>query len=81
GHRGANGSRGTPRQFTKIGPKVTHGHVHSPSIIEGVYTCGVSGVLDMVYNKGPSSWAQTHCIQYSNGKRALITIINGKYCA
>lgn len=81
GHKGANGSRGTPRQFTKIGPKVTHGHTHSPSIIEGVYTTGVSGLLDMGYNKGPSSWAQTHCIQYTNGKRALITIINGKYCA
>jgi hypothetical protein len=81
GHRGANGSRGSPRQFTKIGPKVTHGHCHTPSIIEGVYTVGVSGELDMEYNKGPSSWAQTHCVQYENGKRSLLTIINGRYCA
>lgn len=79
GHRGPNGARGSVQAMTKIGPRVSMGHVHTPQILEGVYASGTSSLLDMGYNKGPSSWAHTHIIQYSNGKRALITLQNGRW--
>lgn len=76
GHLGANGSRGNPRQFIKMGPKVNTGHTHSAQIIDGIYTAGVSGKLDMGYNKGLSSWSHSHIITYPNGKRTIITMQN-----
>ena len=81
GHNGANGSRGNIRQFAKAGPKTTFGHTHSPAIFDGAYNTGTSTLMDMGYNKGLSSWAHSHCAQYLNGKRTLITLQNGKYRA
>ena len=79
GDRGPNGSRGSAKAFTKIGPKTVIGHSHSPRIEEGVYQVGVSARLDLEYVSGPSSWMHTHCIIYPDGKRTLIHIINGKW--
>jgi len=81
GDVGPNGSRGNPKQFSKIGPKTIVGHSHSPSIYEGCYTVGTSSKLNLEYRKGPSSWLHTHCIIYPNGSRTLINIINGKWRA
>lgn len=77
GHLGPNGSRGSPKNLRVLG-KANTGHTHSPSIIDGVYTTGVYGKLDMGYNKGPSSWAHAFTLQYANGKRALYIFRNGK---
>ncbi len=79
GDKGANGSRGSIRSFSKIGPKTIIGHSHSPKIVGGSYQVGTSSKLKLEYNSGPSSWLNTHCIVYANGKRALINIINGKW--
>lgn len=79
GHRGPNGSRGSVQGLTKIGPKVTMGHVHSCAIQDGVYASGTTSKLDLGYNSGPSSWSHTHVVQYANGKRALITIQGGRW--
>lgn len=73
GHRGSNGSRGSPAQFRKMNRKMNTGHTHSAGIIDGVYTGGVMGKLDMGYNIGPSSWSHSHIVVYPNGKRAIIT--------
>lgn len=81
GHRGPNGARGNPKAFRAIGRKVNTAHTHSAMIHEGVYVAGVTGKLDMGYNKGPSSWSHSHIIQYPNGKRAIITIKDGKWRA
>ncbi|XAI95939.1 hypothetical protein [Microcystis phage Mwe-JY26] len=81
GHLGANGSRGTPRQFTRMGPKANTGHTHSPSIIDGIYTAGTSSLLHMGYNKGLSSWSHSHVVTYPNGKRTIVTMKNGKWRA
>lgn len=81
GHSGPNGARGSPRGYTTMDAKVNTGHTHSAGIIDGVYTAGVSGKLDMGYNKGPSSWSHSHIITYPNGKRAIITVKNGKFHA
>lgn len=78
GDRGPNGSRGTTRNLSKIGVKVTKGHSHTAEIVDGCYSAGTS-TGTMEYAKGPSSWTNTHCLQYYNGKRTLITIVNGEW--
>lgn len=79
GDKGPNGSRGSIKSFAKIGPKTIIGHSHSPGINEGVYQVGLSARMNLEYVSGPSSWMQTHCIIYPDGKRTLINIINGKW--
>lgn len=81
GHRGPNGSRGTPTNLARMGHKMNRGHEHSAGIFEGVYTAGVSGKLDQGYNVGPSSWSHSHIITYPNGKRAIVTMWNNKWRA
>lgn len=71
GHLGANGARGNPKAYGKIGFKVFTGHTHSPSIYHGCYTVGVAGDLDMRYNRGLSGWMRAHGVIYPNGKRAF----------
>lgn len=77
GHLGPNGSRGSPRNLKVIGKAFT-AHTHSAGIVEGVYTVGVYGKLDMGYNKGPSSWSHTFGVTYQNGKRSLYTFNHGE---
>lgn len=77
GHLGPNGARGTPKNLRYAGKSNT-GHTHSAGIVEGVYTAGVFGNLDMGYNKGLSSWSHSFIITYPNGKRTICTIKNGK---
>lgn len=80
GDIGTGGSRGSIKQFSKIGPKCIIGHSHSPGIYEGAYQVGVSAKLNLEYVKGqPSSWLHTHCLVYPDGKRTLINVINGKW--
>lgn len=81
GHTGANGSRGSPKQFRSVARKVNTGHTHSAGIVDGVYTAGVHGSLDQGYNKGPSSWSHSHIVTYPNGKRTIITVKDGKWKA
>jgi hypothetical protein len=81
GHRGPNGSRGSARNLRTIGRKINLGHSHSAGIIDGAYVAGVSGLMDMGYNKGPSSWSHSHIITYQNGKRAIITMRGSKWRA
>ena len=80
GHNGINGSRGSVLQFSKIGPKVSSGHTHSPETHEGAMCAGVSAKLNQGYNVGPSSWYQTHILEYEDGARTHINVINGRWC-
>ena len=73
GHLGPNGARGNPKSYRQIGRRANIGHTHSAGILDGVWTAGVLGSLDMGYNKGPSSWSCSHILTYPNGKRAIIT--------
>jgi hypothetical protein len=79
GHYGANGSRGSAKSFSRIGVKSITGHVHTPAIEEGCYQVGTSTKLTRGYTHGPSSWLNTHCLIYPNGKRSLINIIDGRW--
>ena len=79
GHNGNNGARGGIQSYLKLGIKHNLGHVHGAAMREGVCYAGMSGELDQKYNKGGSSWNQSHIITYANGKRAIITIKDGKW--
>lgn len=79
GDVGQNGSRGSLLQFSRLAHKNIIGHSHSPGIAKGSWQTGTSSVLKMEYNKGPSSWLQTHVVIYPNGCRQMIHIINGKW--
>lgn len=79
GHLGPNGKRnpGLDSMATAYS-RVTHGHNHSGALWRGVVRVGTMSKLRLSYNKGPSSWTHSNCIQHYNGSRQLITIINGK---
>lgn len=79
GDRGPNGARGSRKNLRRIGVKSIVGHSHSPGIDEGCYQTGTSTRLRLEYNSGPSSWLNTHCVVYANGKRALLNIIEGEW--
>lgn len=81
GHNGANGSRGSVQGFIKQGMKMNTGHSHSISVRDGHWVAGVSGTLNMDYAVGASSWSNSHIVTYTNGKRAIITLRNGKWRA
>ena len=81
GHLGPNGAQGGAVAFAKMGRKANVGHTHQAGIHDGVYTAGTSSLLDLGYNRGPSSWSHSHILTYANGKRAILTIWNGKWRA
>jgi hypothetical protein len=79
GHVGPDGSRGSIKNLARLGPKTIIGHRHTPGIHEGCYQTGTSTPLKLEYCSGPSSWLNTHVAVYANGKRTLITIIDGEW--
>jgi len=81
GDEGPNGARGSALGLTRVAMRMNVGHAHSPGILDGVHTSGLSGLLDQSYNSGPSGWSHTHGLIYPNSKRTLVTLIDGKYRA
>lgn len=81
GDQGPNGARGTPLNLTKVATRMNTGHTHQASILDGVYTAGLCGLLDMDYNEGPSSWSHSQIITYPSGKRTIVTLLDGKWRA
>jgi hypothetical protein len=80
GHYGANGSRGNPSSLENINGKSTSAHSHSPQIFRDVFVTGCACKLQQDYNsKSASSWLHGGVVQYQNGNRQLIIIINGKW--
>jgi hypothetical protein len=79
GDKGANGSRGSLQAFTKLGCAGQWGHSHSAGIMDDQFQNGTNSKLRLGYNTGPSSWTHCNTIQYANGKRSLLFIINGKW--
>ena len=79
GHIGANGARNSLRTQEIGAKKSVIGHSHSPHIFHKVWQVGTSTMLKLEYNKGFSSWMNTHCIIYKDGTRQLLNMINGKW--
>lgn len=77
GHRGGNGSKGSPRQLSDyLGPCFC-GHTHSATIFEDYWCVGTNSMFDMLYNQGPSSWIQANGVVYETGTRQMIIGIPG----
>jgi len=81
GDLGVNGSKGGPLQFTRMGRKANTNHTHTDGINDGVYTAGDLGKQDKGYNRGPNSHSQSNVVTYANGKRAIYTMWDGRWCA
>lgn len=82
GDQGVNGARGSPMNLARVATRMNTGHTHSPSILDGVYTAGLCGLMDQGYNnEALSSWSHTQIVVYPNGKRSLVTIIDGRWRA
>jgi hypothetical protein len=79
GDLGPNGTKGDARSLSHMGRKLTMADKHTAEIHDGVYVAGTSSRLDMGYNHGPSSWSHSHVVLYRNGKRAIITMRDGRW--
>lgn len=78
GDRGPNGSRGSIKNLRRVATKSVIGHSHSPGEDEGCVQVGTSTRLRLEYNAGASSWLNTHCDLNADGKRQLVTIVDGR---
>lgn len=77
--KGPNGARGSLKNMRRIAVKTIGGHSHSPGEDEGATQVGTSTKLVRDYSMGaPSSWLNTHCDLNADGKRQLVTIIDGE---
>ena len=75
GDLGMNGAKSSLNSLEKVyGASIT-GHTHSAAIQRSIFRVGTLSQLDLVYNRGPSSWTQTCCLLYGNGQKQLINYI------
>lgn len=79
GDLGANGAKASLPSLEKAYGACVVGHTHSAAIFRGVYRVGTSTRMSLDYNRGPSSWTNSHCLIYNNGSRQLIHFIDGKW--
>lgn len=78
GDAGSNGSRGNLIQFRNLNTKIIVGHYHTPSRKDGAISVGTSTKLRLGYNRGASSWMQSHVIIHNDGRAQHITFIRDK---
>lgn len=74
GHDGANGSKGSPKQFSRLNLRAITAHTHTPELFANGMVVGTSTHLKSSYGFGPSAWLNAHGIVYQSGKYALIAI-------
>lgn len=81
GDLGPNGARGSVLNIARTGEKANIGHSHSAAIAHGAYQAGTFSLLDLGYNRGPSSWSHSAILTLPNGKRQIITLRGGRWRA
>ena len=81
GDLGPNGARGSAANIARTGEKANIGHSHSAAIAHGAYQAGTFSLLDLGYNRGPSSWSHSAILTLPNGKRQIITLRDGRWRA
>lgn len=79
GHLGSNGTKGNIESFRRMSTKMIIAHSHTPSKIDKVVCVGTSSALRESYNKGASSWLQSHAIIHKNGTVQHIIFVDGEY--
>jgi hypothetical protein len=67
GHCGSGGARGSARTFKGYQMPIITGHTHAPQRNGAQLTVGVTGSLEMGYNKGGSAWDRANALILSNG--------------
>lgn len=72
GHVGTGGARGSAVSFKKMRIKTVTGHTHSPFEDHNTVVVGVTGSMEMGYNKGGTTWDRANAIVYPNGTHQLI---------
>ena len=72
GHHGSGGARGSARTFKNYQMPMITGHTHSPLRDGNLLTVGVTGSLEMGYNKGGSAWDRANAFLLSNGTAVLV---------
>lgn len=80
GDDGPNGARGSRKNLRRIAVKTIIGHSHSPGEDEGCVQTGTSTKLLAEYTGPVGSWLNTHCDLNADGKRQLVTMIDGEFC-
>ena len=78
GDRGANGARGSPWMFAKVGRRANTGHTHSAAIIDDLFVAGTCSLLRLSYNRGLSAWSHSAVVTFANGCRQILTPWKGK---
>jgi hypothetical protein len=79
GDLGSNGAKGTPNTFRKLNVKIVSGDKHFLYTLDGAYGVGVSTVKDHGYNRGLSSWTQSHGVINANGKFQHLIFSGNKF--
>lgn len=79
GDVGSSGSRGSLQQFRRLNTKTIIGHSHTPGRKDGVIQVGTSTKLRLSYNKGASSWLNSHAIIHKDGKAQQIHFIDDAF--
>ncbi|QIG60741.1 putative A1 protein [Vibrio phage VPT02] len=72
GHVGTGGARGSAVSFKKMRIKTITGHTHSPFEDNNNIVVGVTGSMEMGYNKGGTTWDRANAIVYPNSTCQLI---------
>lgn len=81
GDRGANGAQGTPSGLANLAQRINMADKHRREIFGHVYVAGLTGKLNMRYNKGFSSWSHASIVTYANGMRAIVDVWKGRWRA
>lgn len=67
GHLGSGGARGSLQTFIKLRMPTVTGHTHSPARDGVNLVVGVTGSLEMGYNKGISMWDRANALIWDSG--------------
>lgn len=78
GHMGANGSRGSIQQYSRLSSKSVTGHSHTINRVGGAVSVGTSTHLRVGYNKSFSGWVNAHGIVNRLGKFQHIVFFKTK---
>ena len=79
GDQGSNGGRGSMSSKEAAYGKSITGHTHAPKKLRDTIVVGTSTHLKLGYNKGPSSWMNSHALLYDNGKVEMVNVIDGQW--
>ena len=72
GHMGTGGARGSAVSFKKMSIKTVTGHTHSPYEAHNTVVVGVTGSMEMGYNRGGTTWDRANAVVYPNSTHQLI---------